>query len=42
MQISSASTDADVRNDRRRHPYRPTQTSVSTDADVRNDRRRHP
>ena len=33
------STDADIRTDRRRHPYRPTQTSVSTDADARNDRR---
>ena len=33
------STDADIRNDRRRHPQRPTQTSVSTDADARNDRR---
>ena len=29
----SASTDADVRIDRRRCPYRPTQMSVSTDAD---------
>ncbi|WP_302823888.1 hypothetical protein [Leyella stercorea] len=36
----SASTDADVRIDRRRCPYRPTQMSVSTDADVRVDRRR--
>ncbi|WP_419515125.1 hypothetical protein [Leyella stercorea] len=35
-----ASTDADIRTDRRRHPYRPTQTSVSTDADIRTDRRR--
>ncbi|WP_444302956.1 hypothetical protein [Leyella stercorea] len=31
----SASTDADVRIDRRRCPYRPTRTSVSTDADAR-------
>ena len=30
---TSASTDADIRIDRRRHPYRPTQMSVSTDAD---------
>jgi hypothetical protein len=29
----SASTDADVRIDRRRCPYRPTQMSASTDAD---------
>ena len=36
------STDADIRTDRRRHPHRPTQTSVSTDADIRIDRRRHP
>ena len=28
-----------VRTDRRRRPYRPTQTSVSTDADARIDRR---
>ncbi|WP_278697461.1 hypothetical protein [Leyella stercorea] len=34
-----APTDADIRTDRRRHPYRPTQTSASTDADVRIDRR---
>ncbi|WP_443876477.1 hypothetical protein [Leyella stercorea] len=31
-----------IRVDRRRCPYRPTQTSVSTDADVRIDRRRRP
>ena len=37
--FQSAPTDADVRTDRRRHPHRPTQTSVSTDADVRTDRR---
>ena len=37
--VSSAPTDADVRTDRRRHPHRPTQTSVSTDADIRIDRR---
>ncbi|WP_333578600.1 hypothetical protein [Leyella stercorea] len=42
MQASSASTDADIRIDRRRHPHRPTQTSVSTDADIRIDRRRRP
>ena len=36
---TSAPTDADIRIDRRRHPYRPTQTSASTDADVRIDRR---
>ncbi|WP_419515492.1 hypothetical protein [Leyella stercorea] len=36
---TSASTDADIRIDRRRHPHRPTQTSASTDADVRIDRR---
>ena len=35
----SASTDADIRTDRRRHPHRPTQTSAPTDADIRNDRR---
>ncbi|WP_419520840.1 hypothetical protein [Leyella stercorea] len=40
--MSSASTGADVRIDRRRCPYRPTQMSVSTDADVRIDRRRCP
>jgi hypothetical protein len=38
---TSASTDADIRTDRRRHPHRPTQTSVSTDADIRTDRRGH-
>ncbi|WP_417469821.1 hypothetical protein [Leyella stercorea] len=38
----SASTDADVRIDRRRCPHRPTQMSVTTDADVRIDRRRCP
>ena len=37
---TSASTDADIRIDRRRHPYRPAQTSASTDADIRIDRRR--
>ena len=37
--VSSASTDADIRTDRRRHPHRPTQTSASTDADIRIDRR---
>ena len=37
--VSSASTDADIRIDRRRHPHRPTQTSASTDADIRTDRR---
>ncbi|WP_288611056.1 hypothetical protein [Leyella stercorea] len=31
---TSAPTDADIRTDRRRHPYRPTQTSASTDADA--------
>ncbi|WP_417090327.1 hypothetical protein [Leyella stercorea] len=36
----SASTDADVRIDRRRCPDRPTQMSGSTDADVRIERRR--
>ena len=36
---TSASTGADIRTDRRRHPYRPTQTSVSTGADIRTDRR---
>ena len=38
--LSSASTDADARIDRRRHPHRPTQTSAPTDADARIDRRR--
>ncbi len=38
--VSSASTDADIRIDRRRHPHRPTQTSAPTDADIRIDRRR--
>ena len=33
------STDADVRIDRRRCPYRPTQMPASTDADLRSDRR---
>ncbi|WP_302351511.1 hypothetical protein [Leyella stercorea] len=41
IQTSSASTDADIRIDRRRHPHRPTQTCASTDADIRTDRRRH-
>ncbi|WP_288611191.1 hypothetical protein [Leyella stercorea] len=31
---TSASTDADIRVDRRRHPHRPAQTSASTDADA--------
>ncbi|WP_278816381.1 hypothetical protein [Leyella stercorea] len=31
---TSASTDADIRTDRRGHPYRPTQTSAPTDADA--------
>ncbi|WP_278908676.1 hypothetical protein [Leyella stercorea] len=34
-----ATTDADIRIDRRGHPQRPTQTSATTDADARNDRR---
>ena len=38
--LSSASTDADARIDRRRHPHRPTQTSAPTGADARIDRRR--
>ncbi|WP_456084343.1 hypothetical protein [Leyella stercorea] len=42
MCVVSASTDADIRIDRRRHPHRPTQTSASTDADIRIDRRRCP
>ena len=37
--LSSASTDADARIYRRRHPHRPTQTSAPTDADIRTDRR---
>ena len=36
--FQSAPTGADIRIDRRRHPHRPTQTSVSTDADVCTDR----
>ncbi|WP_278790081.1 hypothetical protein [Leyella stercorea] len=40
IQTSSASTDADIRIDRRRHPHRPTQTYAPTDADVCTDRRR--
>ncbi|WP_456084774.1 hypothetical protein [Leyella stercorea] len=36
---TSASTDADIRIDRRRCPYRPTQMSASTGADVCIDRR---
>ncbi|MBL6516903.1 hypothetical protein [Leyella stercorea] len=40
MQTSYASTDADIRIDRRRHTNRPTQTYAPTDADVRTDRRR--
>ena len=35
---TSAPTDADIRTDRRRHPYRPTQTSAPTDADICTDR----
>ncbi|WP_443876158.1 hypothetical protein [Leyella stercorea] len=31
-----------MRDDRRRHTHRPTQTSATTDADIRDDRRRHP
>ena len=38
--FQSAPTDADIRTDRRRHPYRPTQMSAPTDADIRTDRRR--
>ena len=38
--LSSASTDADARIDRRGCSHRPTQMLVSTDADARNDRRR--
>ncbi|WP_278905353.1 hypothetical protein [Leyella stercorea] len=30
-----------MRDDRRRHTHRPTQTYATTDADIRNDRRRH-
>ena len=37
---TSASTDADIRIDRRRHPHRPAQTSAPTGADIRTDRRR--
>ena len=40
--LLSASTDADVRTDRRRRPHRPTQMSAPTGADVRIDRRRCP
>ncbi|WP_417471051.1 hypothetical protein [Leyella stercorea] len=36
-----ATTDADIRIDRRRHTHRPTQTYATTGADIRNDRRRH-
>ena len=36
---TSASTDADIRTDRRGHPHRPAQTSASTGADIRIDRR---
>ena len=32
--FQSASTDADIRTDRRRHPHRPTQMSASIDADA--------
>ena len=35
---TSASTDADIRTDRRRHPHRPTRTSAPTGADIRTDR----
>ncbi|WP_302396533.1 hypothetical protein [Leyella stercorea] len=38
--MSSASTDADARIDRRGCSYRPTRMLVSTDADARIDRRR--
>ncbi|WP_278817019.1 hypothetical protein [Leyella stercorea] len=31
---TSASTDADIRIDRRRRPHRPAQTSASTGADA--------
>ena len=37
---TSASTDADIRIDRRRHPHRPTQTSASTDADCISTKKR--
>ena len=37
--LSSASTDADARNDRRGCSYRPTQMLVTVDADARIDRR---
>ncbi|WP_417470101.1 hypothetical protein [Leyella stercorea] len=37
--LSSASTDADARIDRRGCTHRPTQTSAPNDADARNDRR---
>ena len=37
--LSSASTDADARIDRRRHPHRPTRILASTDADARIGRR---
>ena len=37
--LSSASTGADARIDRRGCSYRPTRMLVSTDADARNDRR---
>ncbi|WP_417470510.1 hypothetical protein [Leyella stercorea] len=37
--MSSASTGADARIDRRGCSYRPTQMLVSTDADARNGRR---
>ncbi|WP_418288271.1 hypothetical protein [Leyella stercorea] len=40
--VASASTGADIRIDRRRHPHRPAQTSASTGADIRIDRRRCP
>ncbi|WP_278888287.1 hypothetical protein [Leyella stercorea] len=34
-----ATTDADIRIDRRRHPQRPAQTYATTDTDICNDRR---
>ncbi|WP_302352603.1 hypothetical protein [Leyella stercorea] len=37
--MSSASTDADIRNGRCGCSYRSTQTLVSVDADARNGRR---
>ncbi|WP_278872548.1 hypothetical protein, partial [Leyella stercorea] len=37
---TSASTDADIRIDRRRRPHRPAQTSASTDADCISTKKR--